>query len=91
MCEALERISNAEVETGFIIGTNNARGVVTRQIGQMGDQERELAAKYRRWAQQIAVEFPRAGGILERIAAGYDDDASRRDTDANLQRRFPNW
>ena len=91
VCEALERISTAEIETGFIIGTNNARGVVRRQIGEMGDQERELAAKYRRWAQQIAYEFPRAGGILERIAAGYDDDASRRDTDANLQRRFPNW
>ena len=91
VCEALERISSAEVENGFIIGTNNARGVVTRQIGEMGDQERELAVKYRRWAQQIAYEFPRAGGILERIAAGYDDDASRRDTNGSLQRRFPNW
>ena len=91
VCEALERISSAEVENGFIIGTNNARGVVTRQISEMGDQERELAVNYRRWAQQIAYEFPRAGGILERIAAGYDDDASRRDTNGSLQRRFPNW
>ena len=91
VCEALERIASAEIETGFIIGTNSARGVVTRQIGEMGDQERELAAKYRSWEQQIAYEFPRVGAILERIAAGYDNDASRRDTMANLQRRFPNW
>ena len=91
VCEALERISSAEIETGFIIGTNNARGVVTRQIGEMGDQERELAAKYRGWVQQIAYEFPRVGAVLERIAEGYDNDASRRDTMANLQRRFPNW
>ena len=91
VCEALERISSAEVETGFIIGTSNARGVVTRQIGETGDQERELAAKYRGWAQQVAYEFPRVGAVLERIAEGYDGDASRRDTMANLQRRFPNW
>ena len=90
VCEALERMSCGEVDQGFIIGTNNARGVITRQIGEAGDQERALAAKYRGWAQQIAYEYPHVGSILERIADGYERDAGRQDTDANLQRRFPN-
>ena len=87
--EALESMSSGEVDRGFIIGAYNARGVVTRQIGEGGDQERELAAKYRDWAQQIAYEYPHVSGILERIAERYDRDARQRDTDANLQRRFP--
>ena len=91
VCEALERMSCGEVDQGFIIGTNNARGVITRQIGEGGEQERTLAAKYRDWAQQIAYEYPHVGSILERIAEGYDHDSVRQDTDANLQHRFPNW
>ena len=91
VCEALEWMSSGEVDQGFIIGTNNARGVITRQIGEGGEQERALAAKYRGWAQQIAYEYPHVGSILERIAEGYDHDSVRQDTDANLQHRFPNW
>ena len=91
VCVALERISSGDVDQGFIIGTYNARGVVMRQVGEGGDQERALAAKYRGWAQQTAYEYPHVGSILERIADGYERDAGRQDTDANLQRRFPNW
>ena len=91
VCEALERMSSGEVDRGFIIGTQNAHGVVTRHPGEGGDQERTLAAKYRGWAQQIAYEYPHVGSILERIAEGYDHDSVRQDTNANLQHRFPNW
>ncbi|MDE0459143.1 MAG: hypothetical protein OXI15_17745 [Chromatiales bacterium] len=91
VCEVLERMSCSDVDQGFIIGTHNARGVVTRQIGEGGDQERTLAAKYRGWARQIAYEYPHVGSILERIAGVYDHDAGQRDTNASLQRRFPNW
>ena len=88
---ANRRMSCGEVDRGFIIGTQDARGVVTRHPGEGGDQERTLAAKYRDWAQQIAYEYPHVGSILERIADCYERDAGRQDTDANLQRRFPNW
>ena len=91
VCEALESMSSGDVDRGFIIGTCNARGIVTRQIGEGGDQERALAAKYRGQAQQIAYEYPHVGGILERIADGCDRDAGQQDTNADLQRRFPNW
>ena len=91
VCEAMERVSCDGIDEGFIVGAFNARGVVTRQAGEGGDQERALAAKYRGWAQQIAYEYPHVGSILERIAEGYDHDAARQDTDANLRRRLPNW
>ena len=91
VCEALEWMSCGEVDRGFIIGTDNARGVVTRQAGEGGDQERTLAAKYHDSAQQIAYEYPHVGSILERIADCYERDAGRQDTDANLQHRLPNW
>ena len=91
VCEALERMSCGEVDRGFIIGTQDARGVVTRHPGEGGDQERTLAAKYRDWAQQIAYEYPHVGSILERIAEGYDRDSVRQDGNANLQHRIPNW
>ena len=91
VCEALERLSSGEVDRGFIIGTYNARGVVTRKTGEGGEQERELVAKYRGWAQQIAYEYPHVSGVLARIADGYERDAGRQDTQASLLRRFPNW
>ena len=89
VCEALQWMSCGDVDEGFIAGTYNARGVVMRPVGEGGDQERALAAKYRGWAQQIAYEYPHVGSILERIAERYDHDARQRDTDANLQRRLP--
>ena len=46
VCEAPEWMSSGEVDRAFIIGTHNARGVVTRHLGEGGDQERALAAKY---------------------------------------------
>ena len=91
VCEALESMSSGDVDRGFIIGTHNARGVVSRQVGEGGDQERALAAKYRGWARQVEYEYPHTGSILDRIAEDYDRDAGRQDTDASLQRRFPNW
>ena len=91
VCEALERMSCGDVDRGFMIGRSRARGIVTRQVGEGGDQERELAAQYRNWAQQVAYEYPHVGGILKRIAEDYDSNAGREDTEASLQRRFPNW
>ena len=90
VCEALQWMSCGDVDEGFIVGTCNARGVVIRPVGEGGDQERALAAKYRGWAQRIAYEYPHVGSILEHIASIHDRDAKRRDTEATLRHRFPN-
>ena len=86
VCEVMETISAEHIARGFHIGVNNARGVHWR--GEGGDQERELAAKYRTWAQQLDFEFPYVSSVLERVADGYDDDARREDSRAHVRQRL---
>ena len=86
VCEVMETVSAEHIARGFHIGVNNARGVHWR--GEGGDQERELAAKYRSWAQQLDFEFPYVSSVLERIAAGYDHDATREDSRTDVRRRM---
>jgi hypothetical protein len=46
--EVMERIASSQIATSFVIGVYNSRGVHWR--GEGGAQERDLAAKYRGWA-----------------------------------------
>ncbi len=47
-----------------------------------GVQERDLADRYKRWAQQTAGEWPRTSRVLRRLAEEYDRQASRHDAEA---------
>ena len=53
-----------------------------------GTQERDLAAKYRGWAQQRAFDFPYVSSVLEKIATGYDQKATWEDTEVKIRRRL---
>ena len=86
--EAIEVIGSEEIASGFIIGTQNARGVVSRAIGEGGEQERELAEKYRAWAKRRSSNHPYVGSILENIAESYDRQAARQDDEAEMERRL---
>ena len=88
VCEAMESVGSQEVASGFIVGIRNGRGVTTREVGEGGAQERELAAKYRDWARQRSLDFPYVGSILEDIAAHYDREALRHDNDAEVGQRL---
>ena len=88
VCEAMERVGSQDIASGFAIGTFNARGVVTRAIGEGGMQERKLAEKYRSWASLRSPYFPFVGGILEGIANDYDRQALREDDDARIEQRL---
>lgn len=59
--------------------------------GSGGDQERELAAKYRSWSHQLAHEYPYVSGVLESIASSYDRDAEREDSEAMVNMRLRGW
>jgi hypothetical protein len=69
------------------IGLHNQRGAHWRDVD--GRQERDLAAQYRGWARQTAVEWPFTSRLLEQVAKSYDHDAESHDTDATLRRRLP--
>ena len=86
VCEAMEGVASAEIGEGFHIGVLNSRGVHSR--GEGGEQERELAAKYRGWAERLHFEYPYVGGVLEGIAASYDREAAREDSEAIVNKRL---
>lgn len=86
ICEVLEWMAAEHIGKGFWMGAINDRGPQLR--GEGGQQERDIAAKYRTWAQRVSIEFPHVGGILKNIAAEYDRQAGRWDTEMNLERRL---
>jgi addiction module HigA family antidote len=85
--DVLEEVGNEKIAKAMAIGLYNQRGVHRRDVD--GRQERDLAAKYREWSKQIAVEWPFTSQLLEQIARSYDYDAKWHDTDASLRRRLP--
>jgi addiction module HigA family antidote len=85
--DVLEEVGNQKIAEGMAVGLYNQRGAHWRDVD--GRQERDLAAMYRGWSKQAAVEWPFASRLLERIAHSYDRDAEWHDTDANLRKRLP--
>lgn len=84
----LEDVESEHIAIGMSIGVRNARGVTTRGLGDGGDQERDLAAKYRNWSKKLSFEYPYvAKKLLEEIARQYDYDAQRWDTTGEIEKR----
>jgi addiction module HigA family antidote len=86
VCEAMEGIASPEIGRGFQIGVYNSRGVHWR--GKGGAQERELAAKYRAWAERLHFDYPYVGGVIEDIAASYEHEAAWQDSEAKIKNRL---
>ncbi len=86
VCEVLEGFSSNEIAKGFSMGVHNGRGAVWR--GRGGDQERELAKKYRDWSAHVASEFPYLGGVLDEIGRSYEYYASREDMEEKVTQRL---
>jgi hypothetical protein len=82
----METAASEHICIGFNAGTHNSRGVVWR--GEGGDQERELAAKYRAWAERAAIDYPFVSTVLENIASSYDRQADREDSEARVTKRL---
>ena len=90
-CEPVRRvvedIESEDIAIGMSIGVRNARGTTIRSIGDGGDQERELAAKYRDWSKKLSFEYPYVAKLLEEIAGQYDCDAQHWDTREEIEKR----
>ena len=72
---------------GAHTGVYNSRGVHSR--GEGGDQERELAEKYRKWGQSLQFSHPYVSSkLLMGLAQTYEQEASREDTEAGIRRRL---
>ena len=88
VCKVLEEIASNEMATGFEIGVYNNRGVTTRGSYEGGRQERDLASKYRAWAEARRVEYPFVSRTLESIADSYEKDAAREDSEVRVRQRL---
>ena len=84
--ELLEEVASREIAIGMGVAVYNSRGAHFRSEG--GADERALASKYRTWSRQLAFEYPYVASLVEQIAARYDHEADREDSDAAVRRRL---
>ncbi len=86
LCAALQQCGTPDMAEGMQIGVYNSRGVHAR--GEGGEQERELASRYRNWSRKLAGEYPYVADLLEGIAVTYDQQARTEDTRSAVERRL---
>ncbi len=87
ICEALEAVGTERVASGFGTGAINAHRLHMRGSVD-GETDKDLALKYRTWAEARAVEYPLVSRTLRSIAGFYDGMAAYWDSDEELQRRL---
>lgn len=84
--EVIENLGSVAICRGAHMGMYNARGVHWRKEG--GDQERELADKYRRWANALQFTHPFVSStLLMSLVKTYEREAEEFDVEASVQRR----
>ena len=84
--DVLEQIATEQIQIGIRVALANARGVHWR--GEGGAQERELAAKYRGWADAMEFTHPRVAAIMRGLERSYLHQAEWEDNDARVARRI---
>jgi addiction module HigA family antidote len=85
--DVMEDIQSEPMTRGAHTGVYNSRGAHWR--GEGGNQERELAQKYRNWGKALQVSHPFvASKLLMQLAKTYDHDASGEDIAAGIRRRL---
>lgn len=84
--DALEQVTNEELERGLHVALRNSRGAHWR--GEGGAQERGIAAKYAGWAKAMEYTHPRVAAILRGMEDAYLREAEWEDSDAKITRRM---
>lgn len=83
----IEDVHSKAMADGVHTGLYNSRGATWR--GDGGDQERQLANKYRGWANALQYSYPfLANEILMQLANTYEHEARQEDTEAGVRRRL---
>jgi addiction module HigA family antidote len=85
--DVMEDVQSELLMVGASIGVYNSRGAHFR--GEGGNQERDLAEKYREWSEALQISHPFvAARLLIALANTYDREASREDAEAGIRRRL---
>ncbi|HEY8292831.1 MAG TPA: hypothetical protein VIG44_10100, partial [Thermomicrobiales bacterium] len=83
--DVIDDLNSKDIDAGLTLGVYNGRGTTMRAIGEGGAQERILVATYRGYARSVRDQWPRTARVLEQIADGFERDARREDTEAELE------
>ena len=84
--DALEVLMSEHLADGLRTALYNKRGVHFR--GEGGDQERELADKYRSWADALQYTHPDVAKVIYKLVDTYQREAAREDEAALVRRRI---
>lgn len=85
--DVMEDLQSQKITNGAHTGIYNARGAHCR--GEGGAQERELANKYRKWADALQFTHPFvSSSLLMMLVKTYESEAEQQDTAAGIQRRL---
>ncbi len=76
--DVIEEIGSEEIEVGVMVERHNMRGTVSKAMFEGGQQERELAAKYKEWADKC-IEWPRMHKLLNKISESWETNAKKED------------
>jgi hypothetical protein len=86
--ELLESGLHGNLEDEIFIAKRNLRGMITRAIGDGGQQERVLAVGLRADARKLRIRWARTAALLDRLAESYERDADAQDAEAKTERRW---
>ena len=85
--EVMEDLRSEDISSGAHTGLYNARGVHCR--GEGGGQERELADKYRAWADALQFTHPFvSSSLLMSMVNTYEREAEQQDIEAGIRHRL---
>ena len=85
--EVLEEVGSEDIAKGFTIAVRNSRGVWSRSLDEGGVQERALAENFQRSSQKLAYEYPFVSSILADLAASYENQGLREDSEVMIRKR----
>lgn len=81
VCQLIEAAASEQIERGFAIECFNKRGVYSKGINEGGEQEREIAKRYKAWA-DATFKYPRASAMLMAISEDWNRTAEHADVEA---------
>lgn len=84
--DLLEKLFSDKIERGINIEQFNKRGVVSKAMFEGGQQERELAEQWRRWAATVGSRWPRTAALLRKISDSWERYAKQEDERAEQDR-----
>ena len=84
--DLIERVKSDDLDRGLTIAVCNQRGGTTRSPTDGGDQERELADRYREQSRRFS-QWSRTAAIFDNLATTYEHEAGIQDRSAEARRR----